>query len=37
MKEFYDAHPERGEAMGLRNQMFSLSNSLKANTGRWRR
>ena len=34
MKEFNDAHPERGEAMGLRNQMFSLSNSLKANTGR---
>jgi hypothetical protein len=34
MKEFYDAHPERGEAMDLRNQMFSLSNSLKANTGR---
>ena len=34
MKDFYDANPERGEAMDLRNQMFSLSNSLKANTGR---
>jgi len=34
MKEFYDAHPAEGEARGLRNQMFSLSNSLKANSGR---
>ena len=34
MKEFYQAHPEEGEAMGLRDQMFGLSNSLKANTGR---
>ncbi|MCJ7629767.1 MAG: S46 family peptidase, partial [Longimicrobiales bacterium] len=34
MKEFYRAHPEEGEAMGLRDQMFSLSNSLKANSGR---
>jgi hypothetical protein len=34
LQEFYDADPERGEAMDLRNQMFSLSNSLKANTGR---
>jgi len=34
MKEFYESHPEQGEAMGLRNQMFGLSNSLKANSGR---
>jgi len=34
MKAFYDAHPAQGEAMDLRNQMFSLSNSLKANSGR---
>jgi hypothetical protein len=34
MKEFYEANPQVGEAMGLRNQMFGLSNSLKANTGR---
>ncbi|MBT8397386.1 MAG: S46 family peptidase [Gemmatimonadetes bacterium] len=34
MKEFYDENPEQGEAMGLRNQMFGLSNSLKANSGR---
>jgi hypothetical protein len=34
MKGFYEAHPEEGEAMGLRNQMFGLSNSLKANSGR---
>jgi len=34
MKDFYQAHPEEGEALGLRNQMFSLSNSLKANSGR---
>ena len=34
MKEFYEAHPAEGEAMDLRNQMFGLSNSLKANSGR---
>ncbi len=34
MKEFYEAHPDEGEAMGLRDQMFGLSNSLKANSGR---
>ena len=34
MKEFYEVHPDEGEAMGLRDQMFGLSNSLKANTGR---
>jgi hypothetical protein len=34
MHEFYEAHPDEGEAMGLRDQMFSLSNSLKANSGR---
>ncbi len=34
MREFYEAHPAQGEAMDLRNQMFSLSNSLKAYTGR---
>ncbi len=34
MKEFYQAHPAEGEAMDLRNQMFGLSNSLKANSGR---
>ncbi len=34
MKTFYEEHPDRGEAMGLRNQMFGLSNSLKANSGR---
>jgi len=34
MAEFYQANREQGEAMGLRNQMFGLSNSLKANTGR---
>lgn len=34
MRGFYEAHPERGEALGLRNQAFSLSNSLKAFTGR---
>ncbi len=34
MREFYEDHPEQGEAMGLRDQMFSLSNSLKANSGR---
>ncbi|MGD2121235.1 MAG: S46 family peptidase [Gemmatimonadota bacterium] len=34
MKGFYEENPQEGEAMGLRNQMFSLSNSLKANSGR---
>jgi hypothetical protein len=34
MQAFYDADPQRGEAMGLRNRMFSLSNSLKASRGR---
>jgi hypothetical protein len=34
MAEFYEANQAQGEAMGLRNQMFGLSNSLKANTGR---
>ncbi len=34
MREFFRAYPEQGEAMGLRNTMFGLSNSLKANTGR---
>jgi hypothetical protein len=34
MRAFYAAHPERGEAMNLRNVMFSLSNSLKAFSGR---
>jgi hypothetical protein len=34
MQEFYDADPVAGEAMDLRNRMFSLSNSLKANEGR---
>ena len=34
MREFYEDHREQGEAMGLRDQMFSLSNSLKANSGR---
>jgi hypothetical protein len=34
MREFYEANREEGEAMGLRVRMLSLSNSLKANTGR---
>jgi hypothetical protein len=34
MRAFHAAHPERGEAMNLRNVMFSLSNSLKAFGGR---
>jgi len=33
--EFYRADPERGEEMGIRNQMFGLSNFLKASTGRY--
>jgi len=31
---FSEAEPEAAEAMGLRNRMFGLSNSLKASTGR---
>ena len=34
MQEFYETHADEGEAMGLRDQMFGLSNSLKANSGR---
>lgn len=34
MRAFYREHPAEGDAMDLRNQMFGLSNSLKANTGR---
>jgi len=34
MRAFYAEHPAEGDAMDLRNQMFGLSNSLKANTGR---
>jgi hypothetical protein len=34
MREFYDSDPVTGEAMDLRNVMFSLSNSLKAWSGR---
>ncbi len=34
MRAFYSAHPEEGEAMGLRTRILSLSNSFKANTGR---
>jgi len=34
MRAFYQMDPAQGDAMDLRNQMFSLSNSLKANTGR---
>ncbi|MDT8341474.1 MAG: S46 family peptidase [Longimicrobiales bacterium] len=34
LRDAYTADPERGEALGLRNQAFSLSNSLKAYTGR---
>jgi hypothetical protein len=34
MRDFFEAHPTEGEAMGLRNTMFGISNSLKANTGR---
>jgi hypothetical protein len=32
--DFYDVDRERAEAMGVRDMMFSLSNSLKAYTGR---
>lgn len=34
MRAFYDADPVTGEAMNLRNTMFSFSNTLKANIGR---
>jgi hypothetical protein len=34
MRAFYETHPAEGDALDLRNQMFGLSNSLKANTGR---
>jgi hypothetical protein len=34
LNDFYQAEPEAGEAMNLRNRMFGLSNSLKASTGR---
>jgi len=34
LREAYAADPEQGERLGLRNQAFSLSNSLKAYTGR---
>ncbi len=34
MRAFYEANPETGEAMDLRNTMFGFSNSLKAYTGR---
>lgn len=34
MRAFYAAEPEVGEAMDLRNSMFSFSNSLKAYAGR---
>lgn len=34
LREAYDADPVLGERLGLRNQAFSLSNSLKAYTGR---
>jgi hypothetical protein len=34
MKSFYEGHKAEGDAIDLRNRMFGLSNSLKANTGR---
>jgi hypothetical protein len=34
MRSFYAENPEAGEALDLRNHMFSFSNSLKAFTGR---
>jgi hypothetical protein len=35
MQAFYDAHPEEGDAVDLRNTIFSLLNSEKAYTGIW--
>lgn len=34
LQEFYEEDPVTGEALDLRNRMFSLSNTLKASTGR---
>ncbi len=34
MAAYRKDHPAEAEALGIRNRMFSLSNSLKANTGR---
>ena len=34
LADFLRSHPEEAEALGIRNQMFGLSNSLKAYTGR---
>jgi hypothetical protein len=34
MWDFYGDHPEEGERVNIRNRAFSLSNSLKANSGR---
>jgi len=34
MRAFYEVDPATGDAINLRNRMFSLSNSLKAQTGR---
>jgi hypothetical protein len=34
LQAFYDAEPEQADAMGVRDMIFSLSNSLKAYTGR---
>ncbi len=34
LRDYQGAFPEQAEAMDLRNRAFSLSNSLKANTGR---
>ncbi len=34
LADFLEAYPEEGEALGIRNQIFGLSNSLKAYTGR---
>ncbi len=31
---YREAHPDQAEALGIRNRMFSLSNSLKASIGR---
>ena len=33
-RAFYAEHPEEGEAMGIRNTIFSISNSQKAYSGR---